>query len=127
MTPEEILILCGQIAAVLAIAFLFYDVIVSIVKKRNTKLSIVALVFLSAAAVLFVVAQFILKTGIIATILTILAIALLAAYLICDVIIVLGNMKRNKKELEESQTESAPDAQTDAETERQDDGSGEEK
>lgn len=105
MTVEEILLLCGKIFAALAIVFLFYDVIASIVKRKNIKLSVCALVFLSLAAILFSVAQFILKDGIVCVILSIVALVFLMVYLVCDVFMVVGNMKMSKRGKAETTTE----------------------
>lgn len=104
-TTEEILVLCGQIAAVLAIAFLFFDAIRCIVKHRNFKLSVTALAFLSVAAVLFLVGQFAFQ-GIVSVILSIVSLVFLVGYLICDILIVFGNIKRNKKNMQNEQSEN---------------------
>lgn len=114
MTVEEILLLCGKIAAVCAIVVLYVDVILSIIKRRNIKLSILSLVFLSLATVLFVTATFIIKDGLASTVLSMLAIAFLAAYLICDIIVVVGNVKRRRAEKDVTATTAAE--QDDAET-----------
>lgn len=116
MTTEEILILCGQIAAVLAIAFLFYDAIRCIIKQRNFKLSITALSFLSLASILFLVGQFAF-TGVISVILSIVALVFLVGYLICDILIVFGNIKSNKKNLSTDLTEESAESVTSSDEE----------
>lgn len=123
MTPEEIFTLCGQIVAVIGIAFLFFDAIMSIIKKRNIRLSIVALVFLSLAVILFLVGQFVLDAGLVGTVITILSIVFLLAYIVCYVLIVFGNAKLRKKQLDELTTATEAENNEDNETEQNNDES----
>ena len=83
------------VVAALGLCLFVSDLIINIKKRRNTRLNIIGLVFISLSIVCFVLTMVFSEME---TIFMFISIAFLAAYLVCDVIIAVCIGKQNKRE-----------------------------
>ena len=93
--PSDIIGWVTVVIAVLGLGLFLGDLIINIKKRRNTRLNIIGLVFISLSIVCFVLTMVFTEME---TVFTFIAIAFLAGYLVCDVIVAICIGKQNKRE-----------------------------
>ncbi len=83
------------VVAALGLALLFTDLIMNIKKRQHTRLNIVALVFLSVSLICFILTQWVIKN--LPPFMSLIWIAFLVGYLVCDIILAVGIGKDNRR------------------------------
>lgn len=99
------------VVAALGLALLFTDLIMNIKKRQHTRLNIVALVFLSVSLICFILTQWVIKN--LPPFMSLIWIAFLVGYLVCDIILAVGIGKdnRRKKKAEQASVEEGAESQ----------------
>lgn len=83
------------VIAVLGLCLFFSDLIINIKKRRNTRLNIIGLVFISLSLVCFLMTMLFSEMELI---FMFIAIAFMIGYFVCDVIVAVCIAKQNKRE-----------------------------
>lgn len=107
--PTDIIGWVTVVIAVLGLGLFLTDLIINIKKRRNTRLNIIGLVFISLSIVCFVLTMVFASME---KVFMFVSIAFLTGYLVCDVIVAICIGKQNKK-LKKQQTEDV-DSETSA-------------
>ncbi len=95
---EKILQWCGTIFAIVGVIFLFLEAIGSIRKRSNTKLSVLALVFLSISLVGYLITEIVLRSKGLPSVFSFVWIIFLWAYLACNLASAVKISKRSRAE-----------------------------
>ena len=103
-TPTDIVdwITVGIVA--LGLCLFFGDFVISIKKRRNIRLNIIGLVFITLAIVSFILTEVFTDM---ALIFSFVSIAFLVAYFVCNVVITVCIAKQNKREKKNRKNESS--------------------
>ena len=101
---EKLLPWIGGVFAVIGLILIFFDVIASIKRRDKAKTNVVGLVLLSVAVVGYVITDIILKDSAWPPFASLIWIALFWVYVILDVFVTMGTIKKVRREKRNAQS-----------------------
>lgn len=115
---EKILDYSGIIFAAVGIVCLFLEAYATFKRKSNTKLMIAGLVCLAVSVIGFIVTEVILREADVPAFIAVIWIALLWAYLICNLVSALLTSRRNRAEKNQLQQDEEDTEQNISESDK---------